>query len=174
MVGLRWGDINFKERSLEVSRRVYHGEIGTPKNGKSRTVDMTPHLTETLKALRIEKQKEALRSGKPFSEWVFTFNGRDPMTPQTLRTALNDILDKACLPHMRIHDLRHSYCTIRLLRGHDIGDVSYQAGHSSIKITFDTYTHWVAGKFKSQVDDLDLQPNATYAQPGTVAKTKAV
>ena len=69
---------------------------------------------------------------------------------------------------MRTHDLRHTYATTRLLRGHDIGDVSYQLGHSSISITYDIYTHWIPGKFKNQVDDLDLQPNATYTQPKRV------
>jgi integrase len=56
---------------------------------------------------------------------------------------------------MWIHGLRHSYATIRLLKGHNIGDVSYQLGHASIKITFDVYGHWVPGSFKSQVDELD-------------------
>ena len=37
---------------------------------------------------------------------------------------------------VKLHDLRHTYATIRLLRGHNIGDVSYQLGHSSIKITY--------------------------------------
>ncbi|MCG6971976.1 MAG: hypothetical protein LJE66_02400 [Desulfobacterales bacterium] len=31
-----------------------------------------------------------------------------------------------------MHDLRHTYATTRLLSGHNIGDVSYQLGHSSI------------------------------------------
>ena len=66
---------------------------------------------------------------------------------------------------MRIHDLGHTYATIRLARGHNIGDVSYQMGHSSIKITFDTYTHWIPGRFTNEVDDLDLQPDATQTQP---------
>ena len=36
-----------------------------------------------------------------------------------------------------------------------MGDVSYQLGHSSIKITYDVYGHWIPGGFKSEVDDLD-------------------
>jgi len=43
------------------------------------------------------------------------------------------------------------------MKGDNIGDVSYQMGHSSIKITFDTYTHWMPGKFKGQTDDLFMQ-----------------
>ena len=41
------------------------------------------------------------------------------------------------------------------MRGHNVGDVSYQLGHSSIKITYDIYAHWMPGKFKSEVDELD-------------------
>jgi integrase len=44
---------------------------------------------------------------------------------------------------------------LRLLKGHNIGDVSYQLGHSSISITYDVYGHWVPGKFKSEGDELD-------------------
>jgi integrase len=72
----------------------------------------------------------------------------------------------AKLRRIRIHDLRHSYATIRLLRGHNVGDVSYQLGHSSIKMTYDVYTHWIPGKFKNEVDDLDnLHPNTPYTHP---------
>jgi integrase len=47
-----------------------------------------------------------------------------------------------------------------------VGDVSYQLGHSSIKITFDIYGHWIPGKFKSEVDELDnSQLSATQTQP---------
>ena len=164
LCGLQWTDFDFVSKSFEVKRQVHHGVEGTTKNGNSRTVGMTPHLIETLKALKHEKQKEALRTGRPFCNWVFSFNQRDAMSAPPIKKALDACLVKSDLPHMRVHDLRHSYATIRLMKNHNIGDVSYQMGHSSIKITFDTYTHWVPGKFQSQVDDLDrksqTQPNA--------------
>jgi len=77
-------------------------------------------LTETLKALKIEKQKAALKAGRPFCKWCFSFNGRDPMVPNGIKTALDASLDNAGLPHMRIHDLRHSYATIRLMKGKEV------------------------------------------------------
>jgi integrase len=69
--------------------------------------------------------------------------------------ALHKCLEDAKLRRIRIHDLRHTYATIRLLRGHNVGDVSYQLGHSSIKITYDVYGHWMPGHFKNEVDELD-------------------
>jgi integrase len=68
------------------------------------------------------------------------------------------------LRQIRIHDLRHSHATIRLLRDHNIGDVPKQLGHSSIQITFDVYGHWVPATFNSEVDDLDAPRKANPLQ----------
>jgi integrase len=74
--------------------------------------------------------------------------------------------DEKIAKEVRVHDLRHSYATIRLLKGHNVGDVSYQLGHSSIQITYDAYGHWIPGQFKSEIDELDeMHPNAPQAHP---------
>ncbi len=54
-----------------------------------------------------------------------------------------------------MHDLRHTYATLRISKGDNIKDVSMQLGHASVKITLDTYTKWIPGKQKPQVDELD-------------------
>jgi integrase len=56
------------------------------------------------------------------------------------------------------------------MRGHNVGDVSYQLGHSSIKITYDVYALWIPGQFKPEVDELDtMHPNAPHTHPQTTA-----
>lgn len=132
---------------------------------------MTPHLTEILKELRLSKKKKALKTGKPFNKRVFAERGK-VFSRGALGNALKECLKRAGLRKIRIHDLRHSYATIRLLKGHNIGDVSYQLGHSDISITYNVYGHWIPGKFKSEIDELDTQPNATQAQPKEKAKDK--
>jgi integrase len=173
-LGLQWHDFDFKKRQILVQRHMLYGEVlPNTKNGRNRTIDMTPHLAETLKLFQLENRKQSLKTGMPFSAWCFTLGGKNrPMSEMSLRNKFMEILELAGLPKMRPHDLRHSYATIRLLKGHDIGDVSYQMGHSSIQITFDTYTHWTPGKFKSQVDDLDMHPNAPYAHPEKIGNEK--
>jgi len=55
---------------------------------------------------------------------------------------------------------------IMALKWKDVDDVSYQLGHSSIKITYDVYGHWIPGHFKSEVDALDeIHPTALQAHP---------
>jgi integrase len=174
LLGLQWNDIDFDKRQILVQRHMLHGKIlPNTKNGKSRTVDMTPHLAETLKAYQREKRKFSLKTGTTFMEWCFTIGRKSkPMGDLSIRNHLMKVLEVAGLQKMRAHDLRHSYATIRLSKGHNIGDVSYQMGHSSIKITFDTYTHWIPGKFQNEVDDLDMHPNAPYRHPGKVENEK--
>jgi integrase len=63
--------------------------------------------------------------------------------------------EKAKLRRVRIHDLRHSYATICISAGHNIADVSRQLGHASIKITVDTYYHWLPRQHTGEISDLD-------------------
>lgn len=165
---LKWKDIDFEKRLIEVKRSCRKGRITGTKNRKQRQVDMTPHLSETLRTLRTKLKRDALKNGTPFSEYVFTGKRHEMLNRVSFQNALERCLKGAGLHRIRTHDLRHSYATIRLLRGHNVGDVSYQLGHSSIKITYDIYGHWMPGKFKSEVDELDnLHPNAPYAHPAS-------
>ncbi|MCP4625205.1 MAG: tyrosine-type recombinase/integrase, partial [bacterium] len=74
------------------------------------------------------------------------------------RRVYNKALKKAEIRTRRIHDIRHSYATIRISKGDNIGDVSNQLGHHSVKLTLDIYYHWIPGKKKAEVDALD-DPN---------------
>ena len=171
IMALKWTGVDFENRQIEVKRSCRKGRVTGTKNNKRRNVDMTPHLSETLKGLQTEQKKRALKKGWSFPEWVFANRKGKMLKHVTFRRALKRCLENAKLHEIRVHDLRHSYATIRLLRGHNVGDVSYQLGHSSIQITYDVYGHWIPGHFKSEVDDLDeMHPNAPQAHP---AKTEA-
>jgi len=163
---LKWNDIDIDKRQIEVKRSYRKGRMTDTKNHKRRRVDMTPHLAETLKAYQTLQKRNALKKGIPFSEFVFTGARGEMLNRTSFQNALNQWAEKAQLRHVRTHSLRHSYATTRLMKGHNVGDVSYQLGHSSIKITYDVYTHWMPGKFKSEVDELDnMHPNAPQAHP---------
>ena len=63
-------------------------------------------------------------------------------------------LEHAKLRRIRFHDLRHTYATLLLMQGESPVYVSKQLGHSSIKITVDTYCHRLPNADRSAVNRL--------------------
>jgi integrase len=156
-IGLKWSDIDFNGRFIHIQRGISRGKIEAPKNSKTRKVDMSAQLTETLKAYQVECKKKGLALGLGDApEYIFiNKNGSFVDKDNWRRRIFNKALEKAELRRIRIHDLRHTYATLRISKGDNIQDVSNQLGHYSVKLTLDVYSHWMPGKQKAEVDALD-------------------
>jgi integrase len=156
-LGLQWGDIDFRGGFIEIKRGWVNQRETTTKTGKTRRVDATPQLLATLRSFRQQRKEQTLKNGwGEVPEWVFINQEGKPLDPGNLRGRVHyKACEKAKLRRVRIHDIRHSYATIRISSGHNIADVSRQLGHASIKITIDTYYHWLPSQHTSQVAELD-------------------
>ncbi len=132
---------------------------------------MSLQLAEALKIHRSKCKKKGFALGLgQVPEYVFTNNvGNIIDKDNWRRRVFYKALEKAELRRVRIHDVRHSYATIRISKGDNIADVSNQLGHHSVKFTMDIYYHWMPGKKKSEVDGLDdpsfNHPDALHAHP---------
>jgi integrase len=160
---LQWADVDFETRLIDITKTWWRGNVSSTKSDRARKVDMSKQLAEVLRELKQRQWKKY--AGRDVPMWVFAGPKGNVLCLHVFRNALNQCLEASGLRRIRIHDLRHTYATIRLLRGHNIGDVSYQLGHSDISTTYNIYTHWIPGKFKSEVDELDTHPSAPYAHP---------
>lgn len=49
--------------------------------------------------------------------------------------------DRAGVPRIRFHDLRHSFATLSLEQGMDIKTVSHMLGYTDAGFTMNTYMH---------------------------------
>ena len=58
-----------------------------------------------------------------------------------IRRSFKPLLEKAGLPHIRFHDLRHTAATLLLGAGVHPKIVSETLGPSQISLTLDTYSH---------------------------------
>lgn len=65
------------------------------------------------------------------------------------------IADYIQLPQISIHGLRHTHATILLLKGENVKVISERLGHTSVKITLDTYSHVLPSMKKQTADLLD-------------------
>ncbi len=170
VVALQPGDLDFNGNFIEVRRSCVRGRISTPKSGKVRRVDMSEQLAIVLKGYLTERKKDALQKGwEEPPEWLFYNEEGGLIDINNLRKRLfYKCLEKAGLRRIRVHDLRHSYATLRIAAGHNIADVSKQLVHHSINITVDTYHHWTPGANKGEVDQLDSETalGCTLSAPG--------
>lgn len=63
LLGLRWGDIDWNSKSVQVQRSFRHGKLTGTKTRKSRRVDMSDQLVEELRGLLTNRKKEAMATG---------------------------------------------------------------------------------------------------------------
>ena len=157
--GLRWGDIDFNSRFISLKRSLSRGKLSTFKGKRERRVDMSLQLTEALKAHLIKSKEKGLKLGLgDHPEYVFTNRlGGFVDVNNWRRKVFDKALAKAEIRKIRIHDLRHTYATLRISKGDNIADVSNQLGHFSETFTMKIYYHWMPGKKKAEVDELDDQ-----------------
>lgn len=176
LIALKPGDIEFKGGFIEVKRNCVRGVISTPKTGRTRRVDMSAQLAEVLQSHLLYMKKETLKKGwKQPPDWLFYNEDGGIVDVANLRKRVfYKCLEKAKLRRIRLHDLRHTYATLRIQAGHNIADVSRQLGHHSIRITVDTYYHWMPGSNSSEVNELDGKnaPIRTLSAPSHENSTK--
>jgi integrase len=181
-LALQWDAIDWHGGFLEVRYAYCHTsrKILTPKNGRTRRVDMSRQLTETLKALLLERKKETLRNGwGELPPWVFTSEQGTRLDGDNLRQRVHrSILKKAGLRYIRLHDLRHTFASLLIHNGESLAYVKEQLGHYSIQITVDTYGHLVPGGNRQAVDRLDdpqdRLPEATIRNPDATSHFDSV
>jgi len=173
LLGLQWGDVDFHGRFIEVRRNRVAGRVTTPKNGKTRRVDMSDQLAGALRALLTARKAETLRSGwGQVPEWVFCNESGGPLDGDNLRhRVFYKLLAKAGLRRIRFHDLRHTYASLLIAQGESLAYVRDQLGHASIQLTVDTYGHLVPGANRQAVNRLD---DATIRNPAATANDEGV
>ncbi len=168
VLGLHRGDLDFHNRSIHVQRNWSRGRLGTPKNGKSRRVDMSQGLANALSAWIELQDLEAAAAGKPTPEILFLGNVGGTrrsafyMAENWLRYKLwFPIVAKAGIRRLDLHSTRHTYASRLIANGENLKYIQEQLGHASIAITCDTYGHLIRGGNRRAVDRLDDMATVT-------------
>ncbi len=156
LLGLRWQDIDFDAEVLTVRQalvEVKNRDGGArkwklvfmpPKTTSSRRVlPISPNCISALKRHKARQAEEKLLMGTAYQDQDFVFCRQDgkPMAPSSLRWQFRRMLTKAGLPHIRVHDARHSFATLMLEQGESPKTVQTLMGHSQISTTLDIYSH---------------------------------
>ena len=163
ILALRWSDIDFEERSLQVRHTVNRaGKYGilenAPKTEKSKRRIMLPQFVlDALKKHRAQQDEIRLQAGPTWQEHnlVFTTDTGGFVEGTHLNRRFKQLLKEAGLPDMRFHDLRHSAATILLGKGVHPKLVQELLGHSQMSITMDRYSHVLPSMQRDMMKGLD-------------------
>ncbi len=148
-LGLRWADVAEHDNTLRVSQQVnvVEGAPYVQKTAKTddsaRRVPVDAAVIAVLKQHRAKQNEKHLQAGAAWQNNDLVFCTRDgkPLNPSNVLADFYALCDRAGLPKLNIHGLRHSYATLAIKRGDDIKAVSEVLGHRSIDITLRTYHH---------------------------------
>lgn len=133
LLALNVNDIDFEKKTLSISKTFHHinGKdlITSPKTFCSnRTIVMPDFLCDEL--------KEYLALTYDASPECRLF----PTGKSQLYHAMDYGIKKAGLPHIRIHDLRHSHVSLLINEGYGAVAIAERLGHESVDITYH-YAH---------------------------------
>ena len=143
---LKWSDISFENSTLTVNgtqARTENGvEIIAPKSRSSKREIPIP-------VILINKLKEIPQT----CEYVLSKNNK-PVDIRTYRRHFKKLLQKAGLPDIKYHALRHTFSTRALEVGMDYKTLSEILGHSSVGITLDLYAHSLKEHKRNEMNKL--------------------
>ena len=149
LLGLRWGDVDLDAARLHVRAIMQrnHEGIGLrePKTASSRRqIALTGMAVAALRRHRARQLEERLAAGATWQDNDLVFPntlGKPMEATNMLHRSFKPLLEKASLPDIRFHDLRHSAATLLLKQRVPAKVVSEMLGHSQVGVTLNIYSH---------------------------------
>jgi integrase len=147
-LGLSWDDIDMEQGSLSIRRALVPvngvARICEPKTRRGRrTIALDLETLEALQEHAARQADERAAAGEAWSEEGYVFGRENGMAlqPFAVSQAFRKHVRAACLPKIRLHDLRHTYATLALATGINPRIVSGRLGHATVALTLDVYAH---------------------------------
>ncbi|MDQ0350362.1 integrase [Alkalibacillus filiformis] len=146
ILGLRWQDINFVKKYLKIQQKLTHkGKLkyGAKNKTSMRSVSLSDYILNELIKHKEIIELEKIKYNKEYNnnDLVICTEYGNACHPRNLLRLLYSHIKKTNLPRIRFHDFRHTHASLLLEADVNIKIISERLGHSSIKITLDTYLH---------------------------------
>jgi integrase len=146
LIALEWSDIDFEAGTVAVMRTAKTAVGGGVRVKEVKTKASRRRIRLARQTLD-ELRRWRLRTP---GRLVFPTAGRGPTKGKggylhkgNLRTVFLRVLRRGKLPAIRFHDLRHTSATLLLLKTKNVKAVSCRLGHEDIRVTLDTYVHYL-------------------------------
>ncbi|MGD0815011.1 MAG: integrase [Verrucomicrobiota bacterium] len=146
-LALKWSDVDFEREQLTIGSTV------DTKNQQARVVDFNDKLEAHL--------KEMLERRPPDTEWLFASpqRGDTDRPAKSFRESLEMARERAGLPGVAFHDLRHYFVSYCVMSGIDFMTIARWVGHQDGGILIGkVYGHLADDHSKTQARRLHFGP----------------
>lgn len=148
---LRWQDVDLESQALAVR--------GATKTARSRRQVLLSDVgVEALRRHAGRQGEECRIAGSAWRETGLVFTntvGASLTTTNVTFRSFRPLLERAGLPVIRFHDLRHTAATLLLGKGVHPKVVSELLGHSQVGVTLDLYSHVTPTMHRQAVTTFD-------------------
>ena len=128
-------DVKFDRLYIRRTVSYDHGLKVTPcKNRRQRVILIDPDVAKRLRLYDEERPRNP-------DGWFIRKADGSNVNPNSITKHFHKLRKRIGLPHIRFHDLRHSYATLMMENDVHPKTVQQILGHSSVKVTLDLYSH---------------------------------
>lgn len=160
ILGLRWSDINFEEKTLTVQQTVTKKrriKNGAKTTSSVRSIAISTSLIDALKEHRTFILQERVFLGAEYqnNDLVVCTAFGGPATMRSIQRMWDRQLAKYEAPHIAFYDLRHTHVAFLIKIKVPLKAISERLGHTSVAFTMDTYGHLLPNTQAEAADSLD-------------------
>ena len=158
--GLIWPCIDFAKGTatigVSLQRMTGKGLVSASTKNRSsdRTINLDPGTLAMLGRHQRWQGEHRAFFGSDYHEigLVFPWDDGRPQDPNTVLKRLQTILNRACIPRILLHDLRHAHASHLVADRISPKVVQERLGHSSVQFTLQVYGHLLPGQQQAAAD----------------------
>ena len=164
LLALRWRHIDLERGVLQVRESVHRGKFGLPKTRNS--VRDLPLGNVVLAALLAHRRRAGQHNP---DDLLFPSRRGTPLCRNNLlRRVVYPACDRANMPRVSWHSLRHLHATLLSEAGEPLKVAQAQLGHADLQTTLGVYTHVLPESQRRAVERVEslIFPNFPKFDPG--------
>ena len=151
MIALKWPNVNLRDRTAaieETRERILNEDINAKTKTKvinqdtktkksKRTLVLSKRVAAALRLHRYNQNKEKFLAGDQYDDekYVFATPIGKPVEYRNFYRSFQACLIRSDIPPVKLYALRHTFATILLEEGEDIGVIQEILGHTDIRTT---------------------------------------
>ncbi|HYZ08761.1 MAG TPA: site-specific integrase [Pseudonocardiaceae bacterium] len=164
LLGLRWEDLELDKATLTVVQTVQRvrGQLlvdDTKSEASDATIPLPKITRRVLLKHRDHQEKERVDASEVWTDHklVFPTSVGTPIEPRSLNRHFDGSRTRAGLPHVRLHDFRHTVVSLLLELGTPPHIVQAVARHADLDVTMSIYAHTNLDQMREALDKIEWE-----------------